>query len=108
MRYDRLLRKLDYPHSANYWRFLLPHTGIIDGAVLTAVGELLMFGVIAQIPRILDAVRNGKSIKVSKGDFGVEVTGETKDYFYSLFMSILGVKARRMLMRFLHIISEKQ
>lgn len=57
--------------------FLLPPTGIIDGSVLTAVGELLMFGVIAQIPSILDAVRNGKSIKVSKGDFSVDVTGET-------------------------------
>lgn len=43
--------------------FLLPPTGIIDGSVLIAVGELLMFGVIAQIPRILDAVRNGKSFK---------------------------------------------
>lgn len=57
--------------------FLLPPTGIIDGSVLSAVGELLMFGVIAQMPRILDAVRNGKSIKVSKGDFTVDVTGET-------------------------------
>ena len=46
--------------------FLLPPTGIIDGSVLTAVGELLMFGVIAQIPRILDAVRNGKSFKFQK------------------------------------------
>lgn len=59
--------------------FLLPPTGIIDGSVLTAVGELLMFGVIAQIPRILDAVRNGKSIKLQKGDFGVEVSAEAKE-----------------------------
>ena len=28
--------------------FLLPPMGIIDGSVLTAVGELLMFGVLAQ------------------------------------------------------------
>lgn len=34
--------------------------------------ELLMFGVIAQIPRILDAVRNGKSFKFQKGDSSVE------------------------------------
>lgn len=57
--------------------FLVPPVGIIDGSVLTAVGELLMFGVLAQIPKILNAVRNGKSIKVSKGDFSVDVTGET-------------------------------
>lgn len=54
--------------------FLLPPTGIIDGSVLTAVGELLMFGVIAQIPRILDAVRNGKSLKFQKGDSSVEIS----------------------------------
>lgn len=54
--------------------FLLPPTGIIDGTVLTAVGELLMFGVIAQIPRILDAVRNGKSFKFQKGDSSVEIS----------------------------------
>ena len=54
--------------------FLLPPTGIIDGSVLTAVGELLMFGVIAQIPRILDAVRNGKSFKFQKGGSSVEIS----------------------------------
>lgn len=54
--------------------FLLPPTGIIDGSVLSAVGELLMFGVIAQIPRILDAVRNGKSLKFQKGDSSVEIS----------------------------------
>lgn len=57
--------------------FFVPPLGIIDGSVLTAVGELLMFGVLAQVPKKLDAVRNGKSIKVSKGDFSVDVTGET-------------------------------
>ena len=56
--------------------FFVPPLGIIDGSVLTAVDELLMFGVLAQVPKILDAVRNGKSIKVSKGDFSVDVTGE--------------------------------
>lgn len=54
--------------------FLLPPTGIIDGSVLSAVGELLIFGVIAQIPRILDAVRNGKSLKFQKGDSSVEIS----------------------------------
>ena len=44
------------------------------GSFLTAVGELLMFGVIAQIPRILDAVRNGKSFKFQKGDSSVEIS----------------------------------
>lgn len=56
--------------------FVVPPLGVIDGSVLTAVGELLMFGVLAQVPSILDAVRHGKSIRVSKGDFGMEVRGE--------------------------------
>ena len=54
--------------------FLLPPMGIIDGSVLTAVGELLMFSVLAQLPAIIDAAKNGKSIKVTKGDFTAEVS----------------------------------
>ena len=56
--------------------FLLPPMGIIDGSVLTAVGELLMFGVLAQVPGIIDAAKSGKSVKISKGDFSAEVTSE--------------------------------
>ena len=54
--------------------FLLPPMGIIDGSVLTAVVELLMFGVLAQVPTFIDAAKNGKSVKISKGDFSAEVT----------------------------------
>ena len=61
--------------------FLLPPMGIIDGSVLTAVGELLMFGVLAQIPSILDAVRNGKSFKFQKGDSSVEISASGTQEF---------------------------
>ena len=54
--------------------FLLPPMGIIAGSVLTAVGELLMCGVLAQVPALIDAAKNGKSVKISKGDFTAEVT----------------------------------
>ena len=54
--------------------FLLPPMGIIDGSVLTAVGELLMFGLLAQLPALIDAAKNGKSVKISKGDFSAEVS----------------------------------
>ena len=54
--------------------FLLLPMDIIDGSVLTAVGELLMFGVLAQVPALIDAAKNGKSVKISKGDFTAEVT----------------------------------
>ena len=54
--------------------FLLPPMGIIDGSVLTAAGELLMFGVLAQVPTLIDAAKNGKSVNISKGDFSAEVS----------------------------------
>ena len=53
--------------------FLLPPMGIIDSSVLTAVGELLMFGVMAQVPHLIEAAKNGKSICLQKGDFSAEV-----------------------------------
>ena len=54
--------------------FLLPPMGIIDSSVLTAVGELLMFGVLAQVPGLIEAAKDGKSVKISKGDFSAEVS----------------------------------
>lgn len=51
--------------------FLIPPTGVIDGSVLTAVGELLMFSVIARIP---EAIKAGRNIKLQKGDSSVEIT----------------------------------
>ncbi len=54
--------------------FLLPPMGIIDGSVLTAVGELLMFGVLAQLPALIDAAKNGKSIKLTRGNSSIEVS----------------------------------
>ena len=54
--------------------FLFPPMGIIDGSVLTAVGELLMFGALAQVPALISAAKNGKSIKLTKGDFTAEVS----------------------------------
>lgn len=53
--------------------FLVPPVGIIDGSVLTAVGLLLMFAVLAQVPDVMKSIRDGRSIKVTKGDFGVEL-----------------------------------
>lgn len=53
--------------------FLIPPTGVIDGSVLTAVGELLMFSVIARIP---EAIKAGKSVKIQKGDFSAEMSAE--------------------------------
>lgn len=56
--------------------FLLPPTGIIDGSVLTAVGELLLFTIVAQVPKIMQSLNGGKSIRLSKGDFTIEASAE--------------------------------
>ena len=54
--------------------FLCPPMGVIDGSVLTAVGLLLAFATLAQVPQLVDAVRGGKSIRLQKGDFSAEVS----------------------------------
>ena len=56
--------------------FFVPPLGVIDGSVLTAVGLLLMFSVIEKIP---EAIKAGKSVKISKGDFTAEVGADTKE-----------------------------
>lgn len=56
--------------------FFVPPVGVIDGSVLTAVGLLLMFATLAQIPVILEAARNGKSIKLTRGDSSIEVNSK--------------------------------
>jgi len=59
--------------------FFCPPMGVIDGSVLTAVGELLMFAVLAQIPSIIDSAKNGKSIRLKKGDFTAEVSSHPEN-----------------------------
>lgn len=50
--------------------FLVPPLGVIDGSVLKAVGELLIFPTIAYGFR---AVEMGIDVKISKGDTTIEV-----------------------------------
>ena len=50
--------------------FLLPPMGTIDGSVLTAVGELLLFPVIIYGFR---AIELGLEVKIQKGDTTVEI-----------------------------------
>ena len=56
--------------------FFVPPLGIIDVSVITSVGILLMFAVLAMVPDILKAANEGKHIKFSKGDFSAEVSCE--------------------------------
>ena len=56
--------------------FLVPPMGIIDGSVLTAVGLLLAFAILAQVPEIIKAVRDGKSVKIKSGSFSAEIDSD--------------------------------
>lgn len=51
--------------------FFCPPMGVIDGSVLSAVGLLLLFAAIDKLP---EAIRQGRSIRLHKGDLDVEVT----------------------------------
>ena len=50
--------------------FLLPPMGVIDGSVLTAIGELLLFPVVIYGFR---AIELGLEVKIQKGDTMVEI-----------------------------------
>ena len=56
--------------------FVVPPMGVIDGSVLTAVGLLLMFAVIAKLP---EAIKAGRSIKIKKDDVVLEVTSKDSE-----------------------------
>lgn len=56
--------------------FFCPPMGVIDGSVLTAVGLLLMFAAIEKVP---EAIKAGRSFKVSKGDFSAEVSANNQE-----------------------------
>ena len=56
--------------------FFVPPMGVIDGSVLTAVGMLLGFAVLAQLPHIIGM---SKSVKLTHGDTTIEVTRKLKD-----------------------------
>jgi sugar phosphate permease len=54
--------------------FLTPPQGVIDGSVLAAVGELLIFPVIVYGFR---AIELGMEVKISKGNTTVEIHNES-------------------------------
>ena len=56
--------------------FLLPPMGVIDGSVLTAVGELLLFPVVIYAFR---AIELGLEVKIQKGDTSVEIHKDDRD-----------------------------
>ncbi len=54
--------------------FLVPPMGIIDGSVLTAVGELFAFAALSQLPYV---VAHGKNLTLSHGNTSLSVNRGT-------------------------------
>lgn len=55
--------------------FIVPPPGVIDPSVLTATGILAFYGVMATVQ---EAIKKGKSVKVSKGDINLSVGDKEK------------------------------
>lgn len=53
--------------------FFVPPTGVIDGSVITAVGELFGFATLAQVVSLL---KKGKDIKVKHKDTELTISDE--------------------------------
>jgi hypothetical protein len=51
--------------------FFVPPMGVIDGSVLTAIGELLLFPTLLYAYR---AIELGLSVKFQKGDASLEIS----------------------------------
>ena len=58
--------------------FVCPPLGVIDGSVLTAIGMLLAFAILAQVPTLIEAAKAGKTIRLQNGDFSAEVSSDAE------------------------------
>lgn len=56
--------------------FFVPPMGEIDGSVLTAVGEILVFPTIAYGAR---AIELGYDFRLKRGEYNVEITNDDND-----------------------------
>lgn len=52
--------------------FLIPPYGVIDGSVLSLVGELFAFAALGQLPEV---IRTAKSAKITAGNKTIEIEG---------------------------------
>lgn len=61
--------------------FVLPPLGVIDGSVLSAIGELMGFGLLVDFAQKLPAIiRAGAKAKFQHGDTTIEVGARKHDF----------------------------
>lgn len=56
--------------------FIVPPTGVIDGSVLTGVGELFAFAALSQLPYV---IASGKGITLNHGNTSISVGRKPHD-----------------------------
>lgn len=56
--------------------FFVPPMGVIDGSVITGVGLLLVFGVLAQLPILIEVAGYAK---ISSGNTTIEISKDNED-----------------------------
>ena len=55
--------------------FFTPPPFMIDNSVILAIGEIGFFTIISRIPEIIYSIKN-RDVKISKGNFSIEVESE--------------------------------
>lgn len=58
---------------------IYPPPFIIDNSILVATSELLGFYVLFRLPNMIASIKEGKSLKITKGDMHVEVNSEERE-----------------------------
>lgn len=56
--------------------FIIPPMGVIDGSVLTAVGELMGFAALAQVPPL---IKKGADVSIHHGSTSITVNNPDTD-----------------------------
>lgn len=54
-----------------------PPPFIIDNSILVATSELLGFYIMFKIPNMIASVKEGKKLRITKGDMNVEIADKT-------------------------------
>lgn len=53
--------------------FLLPPTGIIDNSVIIGVGELFAWGVLFNLPKMINDIKEGKQVQIKHNNTEINI-----------------------------------
>ena len=56
--------------------FCVPPVGLIDSSVLVGTSILFAFATLTKLPNIILSIKDGKSLRLNKGDLELEIKAE--------------------------------